>query len=289
MEKTDPNILTSRAKERRKEEDRFVPVIVKRNDEIVKHPDDTLEQAIREGENQLERHGLSLFLSAISAGLIISFCAVSVSFGHALVQGLEQDFLTKFAMALFYPIGFIICIMSGTQLFTEHTALAVYPCLDKRHHIDKLFRLWSIVLAGNLIGTGIGALFMNFSVPVTGTQESYIAIGKHLLDFPWWTIFLSGILAGWLMALGSWLVHSTPTSFSQIVCIYLVTFMIGIGGFHHCIAGSAEIFIAKLLSPSIPFSDILKMLSAAIIGNLFGGSVFVAALNYAHIRKTQEL
>ena len=49
-------------------------------------------------------------------------------------------------MAIVYPLGFIICIMSGTQLFTEHTATAVYPVLAGKADVKKLFRLWLLLL-----------------------------------------------------------------------------------------------------------------------------------------------
>jgi formate/nitrite transporter FocA (FNT family) len=82
---------------------------------------------------------------------------------------------------------------------------------------------------------------------------------------------------------------TTPPSASQILCIYIVTFLIGIGGLHHSIAGSSEIFMAKFLDNSIPISGILKFLTGAITGNLVGGSFFVAVLNYAQIRQSQKL
>jgi hypothetical protein len=53
---------TEREVEREEEDRDFVPVIVKRTDEALRHPDDILENAIVEGLEQLERRSLSLFL-----------------------------------------------------------------------------------------------------------------------------------------------------------------------------------------------------------------------------------
>lgn len=91
------------------------------------------------------------------------------------------------------------------------------------------------------------------------------------------------------MAQGSWLVLSTSTSTAQIACIYIVTFIIGIGGLTHSIAGSAELFIAYLMADHIALAKILKVIAIAVVGNSIGGSFFVGILNYAHIRKTQEV
>ena len=69
---------TEREVERRKEERQYTPVIVKRTDEALKHPDDILERAIEEGQEQQERAFWSLLLSAIAAGLygdVSGYCA----------------------------------------------------------------------------------------------------------------------------------------------------------------------------------------------------------------------
>lgn len=88
---------------------------------------------------------------------------------------------------------------------------------------------------------------------------------------------------------GAWLIMSTAPMLSQIVVIYIVTFVIGIGGLHHSIAGSVEIFSAYFIGHSLVVSEVVRFISVAVLGNLIGGSVFVALLNYAHIRKTQSV
>jgi hypothetical protein len=45
----DSPVVTVRGKERAKEEQQYVPVIVKRTDEARRHPDDTLERAVSDG------------------------------------------------------------------------------------------------------------------------------------------------------------------------------------------------------------------------------------------------
>jgi formate/nitrite transporter FocA (FNT family) len=67
----------------------------------------------------------------------------------------------------------------------------------------------------------------------------------------------------------------------------MVTFLIGVGGLHHAIAGAAEAFTAVLLSENVTVADAARFLGFALFGNLVGGSMFVAVLNYAHIRGTQ--
>ena len=90
------------------------------------------------------------------------------------------------------------------------------------------------------------------------------------------------------MALAAWLVMATQPTLSQMVSIYIVTFIIGIGGLHHSIAGSVEIFTAYFISNHFSVSQVLRFIGMTIFGNLVGGSIFVALLNYGHIRETQK-
>ncbi|PLX99645.1 MAG: formate transporter [Desulfuromonas sp.] len=287
-EKTDSQKLTEREVERNEEDKDFTPVILKRTDESLRHPDDILENAILEGLEQLKRPTLSLFLSSLAAGLILGFTAMSVAVVETHSLGMSQSYFARMATALVYPLGFVLCIMSGTQLFTEHTATAVYPVLDRRGSIMALFRLWLIVILGNLGGSFVSSGLLVSVDEVVHARAGYIEIGQHLVNFSSGSLFVSAVLAGWLMALGAWLVMATQPTLSQIISIYIVTFIIGLGDLHHSIAGSVEIFTAYLISDQFLFSQVSEFIGIALFGNMIGGSIFVALLNYGHIRKTQR-
>lgn len=279
---------TEREVERKEEEKEFTPVIIKRVDEAQKHPDDILEKAITEGLEQLNRAFFSLFLSAMAAGLILGFTAMSVAIAQSQMLLLNPDVSPRLATALVYPLGFVLCIMSGTQLFTEHTATAVYPILDRRGKVTKMLRLWLVVIVGNLLGAAMSASFLILAEGVIQAEIGYIEIGKHLVAYDTSPLFFSALLAGWLMALGAWLVMSTAPAMSQMASIYIVTFIIGIGGLHHSIAGSVEIFTAYMISDLFTPSQVVRFVVLTVLGNLVGGSIFVALLNYGHIRQTQK-
>lgn len=277
---------TDRKRERFSEDEKYTPVIIKRTDEKRRHPDDTLETAIHEGLEQINRSTISLALSSIAAGLIVGFSPMAVAVVTTALDG-QPPLLIRIATAFVYPLGFVICIMSGAQLFTEHTATAVYPVLDRKARIRQLLRLWAIVIAGNMSGALIGGLLHTAASDIVQARVGYLAIGHHLVGFKSLPLLVSALLAGWLMALGAWLAVSSPRMGAQMSCVYLVTFLIGIGGLHHSIAGSVEMFTALFMSNEFTSSQALRFISIALLGNLLGGSLFVALLNYAHIRRTQ--
>lgn len=280
---------TERGFERQLEDKDYVPVIIKRSDETVRHPDDVLEKAITEGLEQINRPLLSLVLSSVGAGMILGFTAMAVAVMSTLTAPLEDPFTLRIATALVYPLGFVICIMSRTQLFTEHTATAVYPILSGKSEVKKLFRLWLLVILGNEIGAVASAWLLTLADEVVLAHDGYVMLGHHLVDQSISALLVSSVLAGWLMALGGWLVLVTSPAFSQMICIYIVTFLIGLGGLHHSIAGSVEMFTAILVSNEFTIIQGLRFVGLAILGNLIGGSVFVAGFNYSHIRKTQQI
>lgn len=279
---------TERSAERSEEDREYLPVIIKRIDEAVRHPDDTLEKAIEAGLEQIKRPSPSLILSSVAAGLILGFTAMAVAVVATFTSTLNEPFALRLATALVYPLGFIICIMSGTQLFTEHTATAVYPVLERKAGLIQLFRLWSLVILGNLVGAIASAGLLTVADGVIEAEVGYVAIANHLVSYGDLTLIVSAILAGWLMALGGWLILASPPAINQIVCIYIVTFLIGLGGLHHSIAGAVEMFTALFISDQFSLAEAIRFVSLAMVGNLIGGSVFVALLNYGHIRKTQE-
>lgn len=281
----DENDKVLRHSEKKEEDRSYVPIIIKRNDESIRHPYDTLVKAIHEGGKQHIRSKGSLFLSAMAAGLILGFAAMCVAIVAQIIPDTVDPMIERLGMAVVYPLGFIVCIMSGTQLFTEQTAMAVFPVLDKKKTISSLLILWVIVLGGNLFGTLCSSFLISLAEGVIHAKEGFVQVAHHITSYSALEIFISAILAGWLMAQGGWLILATSPGTSQLICIYIVTFIIGLGGLHHSIAGSAEVFSGMIYSDSISFALCFKFLSSSVMGNLIGGSFFVATLNYGHIKQ----
>jgi formate-nitrite transporter family protein len=104
------------------------------------------------------------------------------------------------------------------------------------------------------------------------------------VSHPWTVILLSGVLAGWLMGLLSWLVAASRDTISQVFMVWLVTFVIGLAHLHHSVAGSAEVLAGVFSGQGATAGDFLHFLSASTLGNAVGGIVFVAVIKYGHAR-----
>ncbi|MBB3106934.1 formate/nitrite transporter FocA (FNT family) [Psychrobacter luti] len=239
-----------------------------------------LVEQVMDARETFERSLGSLFTSAFTAGLEIGISFFMILSAFALLSGVLPSHYAVVLASLLYPIGFIIVVIGQSLLFTEQTSLLSLPVLNKIEPLNKLLRLWGIVIAGNVVGgclfaalmIGLGLNMQLFSVSDIDTYA------EHILGFRWWVIFGSAILAGWMMGVTAWLVTSARDTLSRIVLVTLITGSIGFLGLHHSIVGNIEIFSALLYGNTVSLGRYLLFLAVVLVGNTVGGVVFVAIL-----------
>jgi formate/nitrite transporter FocA (FNT family) len=244
-----------------------------------------LEQEIAEGLGEIERPLPGLMLAGISAGLDVGFSLLLMAVALTQFSDVLAEPFVDLIMANMYAIGFIFVIVGRSELFTEHTTLAVLPVLNGRASVRGLARLWGVVYVANLLGAAIFALLATIIAPALGVVEveAFGTIAEHMTAHAWWVILLSGVLAGWMMGLLSWLVTAGRDTISQVILIWLVTTAIGFIGLHHSIVGSAEVLAGFFAGQGITLADFGHFLLWATLGNAIGGVFFVALIKYSHV------
>lgn len=206
---------------------------------------------------------------------------------HACSKGTRSDRSAKHnQVACGYSVGFIFVVIGRSALFTEQTTSAVLPVLSGRATVGQLLRLWGVVLIANLVGAIIIATIIAQVAPrmMIIDRAAFQHIAARLLGLPWNITLLSAIAAGWLMGLLSWLVMASRGTTSQIIIVFVTTFLIGIAGFHHSIAGSIEVLMAVFAQAGPTIADYLPFLLWSAVGNAIGGTIFVALLKFGHVR-----
>jgi formate/nitrite transporter FocA (FNT family) len=256
-------------------------------EEPQKSYDTILEQEVTSAEEEMERPWLALLLSGLTAGLDLGFGPLTMVVLAATLEPVVTKPTLHVLMANAYAIGFIFVVLGRSALFTEHTTSAVLPVLTGRSSIGKLFRLWGLVFLGNTIGCVIFSAFAAALIPslVDGSGTQFAELAHRTVSHPSWVMFLSAIMAGWIMGLVSWLVVASRESINQLVCVWLATMVIGLAGFHHSVAGTVEVLTGVMLGQGATFGDYLRFLALAVPGNIIGGTVFVAALKWGHIQQ----
>jgi formate-nitrite transporter family protein len=243
-----------------------------------------LRHEIAEGKIVLDRQAGRLFVSGLSAGLDLGFSL----FLMAVMETKFTDHLSPPVRAILvanmYSIGFIFVVLGRSELFTEQSSLAVLPVLSGQRSWRSLARSWGIVYASNLAGATAFAGLAVLIGPTLGVinAQAFGTIAHHLVDHSGVAIFLSAILAGWLMGLLSWLVAAGRDTISQIVIVWLITTAIGFAGLHHVILGTVEVLSGAFSGQGIYVNDIGRFLLCATLGNTFGGVFFVALIKYGH-------
>ena len=248
--------------------------------------EDILDIEIRRGLSELQRPTTGLSLSALSAGLDIGFgpLLMAVVLTTAGVAGTGE--LTKqLLLAVAYGVGFIFVVLGRSELFTEHTALAVLPVIDGRASVARLARLWGIVYVANLVGAlAFAGLIVTIGPSVDVVEQSAIVeLAEIYTDQPSIGLLGGGVLAGWLMGLLSWLVAGADSTAARILVVWLIAAAIGIAHLPHCIAGTVEVVAGVLVSPALGPMAFGRFLALSTVGNAIGGTVFVSLLKYGHV------
>ncbi|MEJ2638035.1 MAG: formate/nitrite transporter family protein [Desulfosarcinaceae bacterium] len=235
----------------------------------------------REGEEELNRSTSALVWSGLAAGLSMGF---SFLMDALLNQHIPEADWRPLITKLGYCMGFLIVVLGRQQLFTENTLTPILQLLNQRdrYTLLQVARLWSTVLGANLAGALVFALLMH-AVAYFQPQlaASMASLGEKVYASPFGGTLLSALFAGWLIALMVWLLPFAETG--RVTIIILITYVVGLGGFAHIIAGSVNALFA-LLSGDASFSAFcLYFLLPTLMGNIVGGVAFVAAINHAQV------
>lgn len=239
-------------------------------------------EAIRqEGEEELSRNTAALVWSGLAAGLSMGFSfLMEALLAYHLPEGSWTPLVSKFG----YCIGFIIVVLGRQQLFTENT---LTPILQLLHHTTRrtfldVIRLWTTVLLANLAGALVFALLLHAMGYFQGEWNAELAsIGRKVFASSFWATLLSGLFAGWLIALMVWLLPFAETG--RVTIIILITYVIGLGSFSHIIAGSVNAFYTLFAGGAGFPAFLVTFFFPTLLGNIVGGVAFVAAINHAQV------
>ncbi|RDT43029.1 formate/nitrite transporter family protein [Citrobacter freundii] len=240
------------------------------------------EHIRQDGEKEMERDAMALLWSAIAAGLSMGASLLAKGIFHVQLEGVPRGFLLE---NLGYTFGFIIVIMARQQLFTENTVTAVLPVMQNPTlgNFGLLMRLWSVVLLGNIIGTGVAAwAFEHMPIFDEETRDAFVKIGMDVMKNSPVEMFSNAIISGWLIATMVWMFPAAGAA--KIVVIILMTWLIALGDTTHIVVGSVEI-LYLVFNGTLHWSDFFWPFALpTLAGNICGGTFIFALMSHAQIR-----
>ena len=238
------------------------------------------QRVVATAEDELNKPLSLLFWSGLAAGLALGLTFLARVIFTSLTPGDPSGLLGN----ILYPIGFVVIVLGRYQLFTENTLTPLTLVMSRFATLPDLFKLWGTVFVANMIGAVlISALLAFTGVLEPSARETAVKLGEESLKVTWGAIFFRSVIAGWLVASMVWLVHSARDTISRLFLIWIIMYFVGAAHFFHVITSSVEIFFYAFDGHVDSLAFIPEFVVPVLLGNIVGGVVFVAILNYAQV------
>ena len=230
-----------------------------------------------------------LLISASLAGAYIALggiLSMIVGFGFPEITD-GNPALQRILSGAAFPIGLILVVVLGAELFTGNNAILIPSMMQRRHGMGLTLRNWTLVYAGNLAGALLFTYFMVYSCGLTSTDpwhSAAIKVAEAKVSMPWSTVFLKGIGANWCVCLAVWLALSGKTLLEKAFGCWLPVMAFVALGYEHCIANMFFIPLGMMEGADISvMQSVTANFIPSTLGNIAGGALLVGALNgYLH-------
>jgi formate/nitrite transporter len=228
---------------------------------------------------------VNVILLSFLAGAYIAFGGLLAEIASAgmLAAGAPVG-LEKFVFGAVFPVGLIIVVLAGSELFTGNVMFMTIGVLDGSASVGGLAKNWVLSWIFNFVG----ALFVAFVLAYMGglfpadsafaTKATAVAAAK--VKMPFAQAFIKAIGCNWLVCLAVWLANASDDIIGKIVGIWFPIMAFVTIGFEHSVANMFFIPLGMFLgAKGVTWSTIIvNNLIPVTIGNIIGGAVFVACI-----------
>lgn len=260
------------------------PLVVNINNLAAYTPAETIELISRIGVRKGNMRPDKVFLSAVSAGCLLSFgCAVSLTAMTAPWYQENAPGLIKLIGAGVFPLGLVMVVLTGADLFTATTMFTMTSVLHGRLPVRKMLLHWFLCFFGNLAGSlFVMAIIMGYGgvFDASPYKEEVISFTtKKQITPRLHQIFLRGIGCNWLVCLAVFLGTQAKDLSSKVIGMWWPIFAFVSLGLDHVVANMFYMPMGIWLhTPGLDVGlYIWKGIIPAALGNVLGGGLFVAA------------
>lgn len=223
-------------------------------------------------------------LLAFLGGAFIAFgglLAVMVAGGMPATMASNPGLIRLVAGALF-PIGLIMVSITGADLFTSDCTAMTLPCLQRQLKLTALLRIWCWAYIFNFIGAQFIAYFMSSEMGMFAADpwKTYLhRMATVKLEMSFYTVFMKGIGANWLVCLGAWMGFASKDVIGKVVGIWIPVMLFVTLGYEHSIANMFFVPAAIYSGAELLWGDfVLLNLIPATLGNIVGGAGLVGCV-----------
>ena len=252
----------------------------------VKSPKEIAEIWITNGVNKANLSVGKMLVLALMAGLFIGFGADVFVLATSAGGDAFQAMMGKLAGAALFPVGLMMVILCGAELFTGNNLLTL-ALMDKKINAAQMLRNWGVVYVGNFIGSVILALLLAKSgLLADAAGERAMAIAAAKTSIPFGAAVLRGVLCNILVVLACWMQAGAGDMIGKIFAIWFPIMMFVFAGFEHSIANMTYIPLGIFLGADVSWgSFLIGNLLPVTIGNIIGGACIVPLAYYYVYKK----
>lgn len=252
-------------------------------------PQEIAENICNVGVNKGKLPLFKMILLGIAAGAFIAFgafAALTASMGWA--DPWAASGLNKLVMGAVFPIGLMMVVTGGAELFTGNNMFLTVSVLEGKTTVAQLLRNWVIVFITNFIGSLILVAiayyggFLGSGAEASAFGLKALAVGEAKTSLTFVEAFVRAIGCNWLVCLALWLAASAKDTIGKIVGCWFPIMIFVLSGFEHNVANMFFIPTAMLVPGSeITFAALWGNLIPVTLGNIVGGGLFVGGLFWA--------
>lgn len=252
----------------------------------VRTPAETLEIASGAGMAKAGRRMSHLAVGSILAGAYIALggvLSIIIGFGFPEFTASNPG-LQRLLSGLVFPIGLMLVVVLGADLFTGNNALLVPPALDRKLSVGRVLANWSLVWLGNFVGALAVAYLLVYLTGITASAPYAGAVGSIAVaktSAPWWVVVLKGIGANWCVCLAVWLALSGRRLGEKLLACEIPVMAFVALGYEHCVANMFFLPLGLMQGADISVATMLTAnILPATVGNIIGGALFVGTAQW---------
>jgi len=254
-------------------------------------PNEIAENWIEIGSKKANLSIINMIVLGILAGIFIGFGAHG---DIILIQTLGSiDIgLAKFMGAAVFPVGIMLVVMAGAELFTGNNLMALSVMTGKEKMI-KVFKNWTFVYIGNFIGSIILAFLLSKSgLYGEAAALKAVAIAESKISITFSQAVIRGVMCNILVVLAVWMQTGAKDFIGKIFILWFPVMLFVLSGFEHSIANMYFIPLGKYLGGNFTWSQMwLNNIIPVTIGNLIGGALIIPTaywISYLIISKKKD-
>jgi formate/nitrite transporter len=214
-----------------------------------------------------------------------AFIALGANFSQVITAdtGLSPG-IRSLLGGLVFSLGLILVVVSGAELFTGNTLIAI-AFAGRKVRAARLLRNWGVVYVANFVGAASVAALVHWSGRLDAGKGELgarvLAVAEAKGSLAWGNAFVSGVLANALVCLAVWMTLSARTIVDKVVVIVPPITAFVAAGYEHSIANMFFFPVALLHGtdadhPHVTWADFLwHNLVPVTLGNVVGGAVLV--------------